>query len=186
MGVRRHPGSASVGVLWLGVVALLLAPLAVAVSVDTHYRLGTGDEIRIQVYGEDDLSMETRISDSGLIAYPFIGELRVAGRTAAEVEAMIVDGLKPDYLVNPAVNVSVLEYRQFFIHGEVEAPGGYPFQPGLTVQKAIALGGGFTERASRQRIFVVHDDDPEQQRQSVGLNAPLRPGDTVIVDQSFF
>lgn len=172
--------------------ALLLIAAVASVSAGwaaqtaPTYKLGTGDEIRIQVYGEDDLLMETRIGDSGVIAYPFIGEIQVAGKTPAEVEAIIVAGLKPDYLVDPTVTVSVVEYRPFFIYGEVEDPGGYPFQPGLTVAQAIALGGGFTERASRQRIFLVRDDDPTHQRRQVTLNTPIGPGDTVTVEQSFF
>ncbi len=170
---------------------LLLLMLAAAGAVSAAqpgatYKLGTGDEIRIQVYGEDDLLMETRVSDSGVIAYPFIGELEVAGHTPAEVEAMIVDGLKPDYLVDPTVTVTVVEYRPFFIFGEVQQPGGYPFQPGLTVAQAIALGGGFTERASRQRIFLVRDDDPDKERRQVTLKTAIGPGDTITVEQSFF
>lgn len=153
---------------------------------DRNYRLGTGDLIRIQVFGEDDLNLETRIGDSGVVSYPFLGELRISGLTSREVEAQITDGLRPDYLINPSVTVSVVEYRNFYIYGEVSSPGGFAFEPGLTVRKAVALAGGFTERASRSKIMVVHDDDRASRSNPIGINDLVRPGDTITVEQSFF
>lgn len=150
------------------------------------YQLGSGDKIHISVYGEADLSLETTLSDSGVINYPFLGELKVVGLTLSALESLIVDGLKGEYLINPNVHVSIQEYRPFFINGEVERPGGYPFQPGLTISKAAALAQGFTERASDGKIFIIRGDDPSQTRERVGLNTLLRPGDIVIVEQSFF
>lgn len=166
----------------------LLGALTAMAAEDTavHYKLGTGDQIRIQVFGEDDLTLETRVGDSGKVSYPFVGDVQVAGLSLAELERTIVAGLKPDYLLDPSVNVSVVEYRPFFIYGEVKKPGGYPFQPGLTVEKAVALAEGFTERASRNRIVVVHDDDPAGTKQDARINTALRPGDTVTIEQSFF
>lgn len=153
---------------------------------DAGYRLGTGDRIQIRVFGEEDLSMETRIGDDGVIVYPFLGTLNLKGMTVRELEQRIVEGLRPDYLINPSVTVSLLEYRNFFIYGEVRSPGGFGFQPGLSVRQAVALAGGFTERASRNRITVVRDADPAGESQSIGLNDPVRPGDTITVAQSFF
>lgn len=170
-------------VIWM--VAVLSAPVAEA-SPGDDYRLGSGDKILISVYGEEDLTIETQLSDSGMVNYPFLGELEVTGLTVAQLEARIVKGLKGDYLVKPNVHVSILEYRPFFIHGEVEMPGGYPYQPGLTVSRAAALAQGFTERASRSKIFVVRGDDPNQTPIKVDLKTLLRPGDVVTVEQSFF
>jgi polysaccharide export outer membrane protein len=168
-------------------IALLWSSCALAADdAALHYKLGTGDQIRIQVFGEDDLTLELRVGDSGRVSYPFLGDVQVAGLTLAELERAIVDGLKPDYLLDPSVNVSVVEYRPFFIYGEVNKPGGYPFQPGLTVEKAVALAEGFTERASRTRIVVVHDDDPRREKRQAAIGTALRPGDTVTIEQSFF
>lgn len=182
---RRHTVAGIPLTILLGWTLMLssIAPPAWAATADT-YRLGTGDEIRIQVFGEDDLSLELRLGDSGVIAYPFLGEIQVRGLTPAELESRLVDGLKPDYLVDPSVNVSVLEYRPFFIYGEVEEPGGFPFQPGLTVRQAVALAGGFTERASRRKIVLVGDDGRDVG--IVPLEHRVRPGDTLTVEQSFF
>jgi len=151
------------------------------------YRLGSGDVLRLQVFDEPDLSMEIRLSDAGTISYPFLGEVRVAGLTMAQLESEIATGLKGDYLVAPKVNVSVIEYRPFYINGEVESPGGYPFQPGLTLRKAITLAGGFTERASKTKIFAIPEGmaqaaNPKQ----VGMDDVIQPGDIITVEQSFF
>ncbi len=190
MGISKIEGqgaqrSAFTVFLVICLAAALLAPAAQAAS-ENDYRLGSGDKILINVYGEDDLTIETQLSDSGMVNYPFLGELKVTGLTVAQLEAKIVKGLKGDYLVNPNVHVSILEYRPFFINGEVEKPGGYPFQPGLTISKAAALAQGFTERASQSKIFVVRGDDASQTPVKVDLNTLLRPGDVVTVEQSFF
>ena len=112
---------------------LLLANSGIA--ADDHslstYRLGAGDTISIQVLGEDDLKRQVRLSDAGTISFPFLGELKVKGLTVGELERTITNGLKGRYLLNPIVNVSIQEYRQFFINGQVQKPGGYPFLPGL-------------------------------------------------------
>ncbi|WOX04847.1 polysaccharide biosynthesis/export family protein [Microbulbifer pacificus] len=170
------------------VLSILIFASAVQADELTRgdYQLGSGDKILISVYGEEDLTIETILSDSGVINYPFLGELKVAGLTLSGLENLIVGGLKGDYLVNPNVHVSMLEYRPFFINGEVVRPGGYPFQPGLSISKAAALAQGFTERASESKIYIVRGDDPTQARVKAELNTKLRPGDIVTVEQSFF
>jgi protein involved in polysaccharide export with SLBB domain len=152
----------------------------------SDYQLGSGDRIQIQVFDEADLSMEVRLSDAGTISYPFLGEVRVSGNTVSQLEAQIVGGLKGDYLVDPKVNVSVVEYRPFYINGEVEDPGGYPYQPGLTLRKAIALAGGFTERASKTKINVLSEGAVDGRQRQIGIDVTLNPGDIVTVEQSFF
>ncbi|GMG87740.1 polysaccharide biosynthesis/export family protein [Biformimicrobium ophioploci] len=152
----------------------------------SDYRLGSGDRIQIRVYGEEDLSLEALISDSGTFVYPFLGEVLVNGLTLSQLETVIRTGLKGDYLINPDVLVSIVEYRPFFIQGEVNAPGGYPFQPGLTINKAAAVANGFTERASEKKIFVVRGDDPQQNRVKAKLTTMIRPGDIITVEQGFF
>ena len=102
----------------------------------SQYQLGSGDRVKISVFGQDDLSMEVRLPDVGTINYPFLGEIKLVGLTADEVEKKIYDGLLGDYLVNPSVSVAIVEYRPFFIDGEVKRPGGYPYQPGLSVRRS--------------------------------------------------
>lgn len=152
----------------------------------SQYQLGSGDRINISVFGQDDLSMEIRLPDVGTINYPFLGELKLVGMTAAEVESLIYEGLLGDYLVNPSVSVSIVEYRPFFIDGEVKRPGGYPYQPGLSVNKAAALAGGYTERANRDKITIVRESDGQQFEFSVSVTDMIQPGDIVTVNQRFF
>mgnify|MGYP003471843607 FL=1 len=151
------------------------------------YRLASGDVISIQVFGEEDLSREKiRLSDAGTISYPVLGEIRVLGITAGELEQFIADGLRGKYLVNPKVSVSIQEYRQFYVNGQVEKPGGYSYIPGLTVRKAISLAGGFKERADTGKIFIIHDTDSSQKPVSVDQSSSVLPGDIITVEESFF
>lgn len=169
--------------------ALLIANAAIAADDQalSTYRLGAGDTISIQVLGEEDLKRDKiRLSDAGTVSFPFLGELKVKGLTVGDVELMITEGLKGRYLLNPIVNVSILEYRPFFINGQVQKPGGYPFLPGLTVRKAIVIAGGFKERASQEKIFVIRDNDPTQKPRKVDLNAAVNPGDILTIEESFF
>lgn len=170
-------------------VILLFLVVEVASAQDirlNEYTLGSGDTVSISVYGQDDLSLETRLTDIGVINYPYLGEISVIGMTVSSLERLIYDGLKGDYLVSPSVSVRILEYRPFFINGEVKDPGGYPFQPGLTIDKAAALAGGYTERASKTKIYIDRTINGKQ----VTLNADrymiVLPGDIVHIEQSFF
>lgn len=165
--------------------ALLFTVLPISAEDLSNYRIGSGDLLSIQVYGEEELSMEIRLSDAGTIAYPFLGELNALGNTVGELTSTIKAGLADGYLINPTVSITVTEYREFFINGEIEEPGGYPYQPGLTLQKAVAIAGGFTERASKTKLFVAREDqngDPNR----VKLNAKIQPGDIIIIEESFF
>ena len=174
----------------LGALAVFLAAGATAFAQNdtiSNYRLGSGDVISIQVLGEEDLKREKiRLSDAATISYPILGEIKLFGKTVAELERLIRDGLTGRYLVNPQVTVTIIEYRSFFINGQVEKPGGYAFIPGLTVRKAVSLAGGFRERASKEKIFVIRDDDPKKTSKRVSQDEPVHPGDIITVEESFF
>lgn len=150
---------------------------------NSSYTLNTGDKIYIQVFDEQDLTMETRVSSSGVINYSFLGQLQVAGRTSSELENDISNLLKDGYLVNPSVNVSVVEYRPFFVNGEVKRPGGYPYQPGLTLEKAISLAGGLTDRASKRKMYLQNND---LDKTKVRMQHPVSPGDIITIEEGFF
>ncbi|RKZ81188.1 MAG: hypothetical protein DRR19_22565 [Candidatus Parabeggiatoa sp. nov. 1] len=148
-----------------------------------NYHLGKGDLISIKVFGEEDFSKTTHLSESGTISYPFLGELQLSGFTIKEIEQTITDGLQGDYLVNPKVTVTVLEYRQLFVNGEVKNPGGYAFVPGMTVNKAISLAGGFTDIASREEIFIIREGNTEAAPSLVNLKSYVGPGDIITVKE---
>ncbi len=177
-------------ILFYAIVFLLFLPSeqlhAETANGVPDYVLGTGDVVRIQVYGEEDLYLESRVSDRGTISYPFLGELRVTDVTPDYLEKIITSQLKDGYLINPKVSVDILEYRNFYVNGEVEAPGGFPFQPGITVRKAISIAGGFKERASKEKINIIRDDDPNGESKPVKLDKYIRPGDIITIEESFF
>ena len=151
------------------------------------YVLGQGDIIGIQVFDEPDLTLEARVGSSGVINYSYLGDLQVAGRTPLEIERTVSRLLRDGYLVNPAVNVTVVEYRPFFINGEVRSPGGYPYQPGLTLDRAIALAGGVTDRASLRKMFVLKSaGDADEVRERVGMSYRVAPGDVISINEGFF
>jgi polysaccharide export outer membrane protein len=149
------------------------------------YRLSAGDRVRIAVFGEDDLTVTSQVSARGTISFPLLGELKVADLTPGDLEDLVASRLRGPYLVDPRVSVSIEEYRQFFVMGQVNRPGSYAYLPGLTVRKAVSIAGGYTERASRSKIFVVSEGDSSRERK-VAQDDPLGPGDTIIVKESFF
>ncbi|MEW5009166.1 MAG: polysaccharide biosynthesis/export family protein [Cycloclasticus sp.] len=175
-------------VMRMSVLLSLLLPgfLQAADSHSNEYLLGPGDLLSIHVFEEEELSLELRLSDRGTIAYPFLGEIKTQGLRLADLNRLIKQGLADGYLVNPVVSITIIEYRQFYINGEVEKPGGYAYLPGLTVQKAVAIAGGFTERASKEKITVVRDGAENEVPRQLSISSAVRPGDVVTIEESFF
>ena len=158
-----------------------------ASRISDSYRVDTGDGVSVTIYGEADLSIkDERVKGNGTISYPLLGDIEVRGLTAPEIRDLISGLLADGYLKKPNVAVSIDTYRMFFIKGEVRNPGGYKYQNGLTVEKAVALAGGFTERASEKDITLVRDDDPERRLQTAKPTTRIVPGDVVTIGESFF
>lgn len=150
------------------------------------YKLGPGDKVRVTVFNEKDLSGDFDVSDQGLIALPLIGQVKVVGRTISDVEGLIAQRYGKDYLVDPRVNVEVLNYRPFFIIGEVKTPGSYAYQSGMTVINAVALAGGYTPRANKDRLYIKHANNPQAGEQQVQEDSVVLPGDIIRVPERFF
>jgi len=167
------------------ILSFVLCTAAFAES-EEDYRIATGDVLGISIFGEPDLSVdEVRVATTGVISFPLLGEVKVLGRTAKEIESQLTTLLLDGYLKHPKVTVFIKEYRLFFVHGAVESPGGYNYQDGLTVEKAVVLAGGFTERASKEKITLVSESNSEESVK-VKLNHTVRPGDIITVGESFF
>jgi polysaccharide export outer membrane protein len=169
-------------------VALQLSAAEVEIEQEflSNYRLDSGDSIKIQVLGEPELSMDVRLTDAGTVAYPFLGEIKLTGLTIGEAQKIITQGLADGYLVEPKVTVTVHEYRQFFVNGEVKKPGGYPFAPGLTVRKAVSLAGGLTDYASERKITITRETIAGRSSLKVTMDDPVLPGDILEIGESFF
>jgi len=152
----------------------------------SDYLLGAGDQIAITVYGEPDLTTKVKINKSGLISFPFLDDLQVIGLTTKHLEEKITKGLLGDYLVDPQVDVSIVEYRPFFIHGQVKKPGGYPYQDDLTLDKAIALAGGLASRASKSEWKITRIVKGKTVTILGNVTTLINPDDIIEIEQSFF
>jgi len=152
----------------------------------TGYRVGAGDMLSIRVYGQEELAGEYKVDGSGNIAMPLVGTVRVAKMTAPQIAKTIEQRLSQKYLRDPSVSVQVATTRPFFVVGEVRSPGAYPYMPGLTVQEAIALSGGYTPRAYQGPVMVTRRSSEGSQSVDTPVLAPLYPGDVVYVKERWF
>ncbi len=150
------------------------------------YVLGTGDMLRIVVFGQDNLSGEYKVEPSGVIAFPLIQQVNAAGYTAREVETDIADRLDPEYIIAPRVSIEVLNYRNMYILGEVKTPGKYEYVPNMTVLQAIAIAGGYTYRADESGAEVTRHVKGALKTFTVDETTMLKPGDTIVVKRRWF
>lgn len=157
-----------------------------SVSGTPRYQLGSGDQIKVTVYGEEDLSGEFELDGSGTISMPLIGTVGIGNRNLADAEALITEQLADGYLINPRVSIEVLNYRPFYILGEVESPGSYPYVSGMTVLNAVALASGFTYRASENKIEVTRRVNGVEQEFRIAITDSVLPGDIIRVPERFF
>jgi polysaccharide export outer membrane protein len=153
---------------------------------DTAYHLDAGDKLRVVVYGQEGLTNTYAIDASGSITMPLIGSVHARGRTTAGLAADITAKLRNGYIREPSVAVEIEAYRPFFILGEVQAPGQYPYVPNMTVESAIAIAGGFSPRAKRDIVTLTHTDASGVARYEVPLGTSLKPGDTIQVGERWF
>lgn len=150
-----------------------------------EYQLGPADQLRVTVYGEPDLTGLYVVGSQGSIAYPLVGEVSALGLTVAEFTDKLQTELQA-YIRSPNVAVEVANYRPFFILGEVQRPGTYPYSANLTVQNAVATAGGFTYRANRNRVFIRHANEAEERAFRLNTSTPVLPGDTIRIGERLF
>jgi polysaccharide export outer membrane protein len=151
-----------------------------------EYKLGPGDKVRITVYGEPTLSGEFLVSTAGKISFPMVGEIDANGLTTREITTKIATKLSDGYILNPQVSSEVLTYRPFYILGEVNKPGEYPYTSDLTVIKAVATAQGFTYRANSRKFFIRHAGDVEEHEYPLDGNVYVQPGDTIRIIERHF
>ena len=150
------------------------------------YRLGPGDQVRLVVFGEAELSGEFVVSGAGVISVPLIGDVPAQGRTVAEVQRAVEEALRSRYILDPQVSAEVLTYRPFYVLGEVNRPGTYPYASGLTVLNAVATAGGFTYRADTRRVFIRRDGSTAEEAYLIGPTLQVAPGDTIRIAERLF
>ncbi|UDL95119.1 polysaccharide export protein [Lichenihabitans sp. PAMC28606] len=155
-------------------------------QANAPYQLGSGDRLRIIVFGQDALSNSYSVSGAGTVSLPLAGDVRVGGLTTTQAERLIETRLRAGFLREPHVSVEVEAFRPFFILGEVTLPGQYPFVNGMTAQKAIAIAGGYTPRGFQGSVDVTRSINGAPVTGTVPLTFPIRPGDTLTVEERFF
>jgi polysaccharide export outer membrane protein len=147
------------------------------------YQLGVGDQLRVTVFRHEPLSGEFTVGAGGMVALPLVGAVFADGLTARELEIAIEDQLREqDYLLDPDVSIQLLTHRPFYVVGEVAEPGVYEYVAGMTLANAVALAGGYTYRADRSSVAIVHGDCVRD----VTAVASVLPGDIVRVPERFF
>lgn len=170
----------------IGLTSAMAEDNVAAMRIVPEYRLGSGDKVRVVTFGEEALSGEFFVSGSGKIAMPLIGEIDAAGRTALEVQRAVEQALRGGFLKEPSVSVEILTYRPFYILGEVNKPGEYPYTNGLTVTNAVATAEGFTYRANTRRVFIKRADSAVEEAVPLTSTTPVAPGDTIRIAERFF
>ncbi len=151
-----------------------------------EYRLGSGDKVKVNVFGEADLSGEFLVGDNGRIDLPLIGAVQARGQTVTQFQNAVVARYSRGYLKDPKVSVSVLNYRPFFIQGEVGKGGEYPYKAGLTIQDAVAIAGGYTYRANTGKAFVRRAGQDQEVEIQTNQRVAINPGDIIRVPERFF
>ena len=150
------------------------------------YQLGPGDKLVISVFNQEDLTGEYAINGAGRFFMPFIGNVDAKGLTITELTDLIVNKLKPDYLVNPRVSIEVLNFRPFYIIGEVNAPNSYPYVEGMTYLNAVAIAGGYTYRAKKGYAMVRRNEDQDGKEQKVDMTSSVMAGDIIRIVERMF
>ena len=153
---------------------------------DVQYRLGGGDRIRVIVFNEPDLSGEFDVDNSGNVALPLIGNTQAQGLTLREFEDEVAAALRDGYLKDPRVSIEVLNFRPFYIIGEVQSGGEYAYVPEMTVLNAVALAGGYTYRADERRVFITQVGSNKEVELRVEQGIKVLPGDVIRVPERFF
>ena len=155
-------------------------------ALTADYRLGPNDKTRIIVFGQPQLTGEFSLDSNGTLAFPLIGNVDAMGMTPRELQAAITSKLNPDYIQNPSVSVEVATRRPFYVVGEVQKPGSYPYVTDLNVLTAVATAGGQTYRAQMSSFYVKRRVNGQIVRVAASQETQLEPGDTVIVRERYF
>jgi len=159
---------------------------AIIEAAKGSHRLQAGEKIRVTVSGEGSLSDDYQIDPSGYLALPLAGTVKAAGLTEAELEQELSKKFRSEYLRNPKVTVSLIEFRPFYILGEIEKPGAYPYTSGLNVLGAIAIAGGTTYRGSNSTVLIQHAGESGMREYPLASNVPILPGDIIRIPSKFF
>jgi protein involved in polysaccharide export with SLBB domain len=174
-----------------GLIGVSAASRAEAQQPQAHndsgvYRLGPGDKVRVTTFGETSLTGDFTVGPAGRVSLPLVGDIAATGLTSSEFQAAVETALRSGFLRDPKVSVEVITYRPFYILGEVQRPGEYPYTSALTVQRAVATANGFTYRANTKKVYIKHANSDEEKSYPLTASTPVSPGDTIRIVERFF
>lgn len=153
----------------------------------SDYRLGSGDKLHITIFGQTDFNGDYDIDSEGNVQLPLLGSFRAGGLTVAGFQKALADKLSEGgFFVNPSVTVAVVNYRPFYIIGEVNKPGEYPYVSGMSVVTAVALAGGYTARANDSEAYVRRNGDTKEIELPADETSKIQPGDIIRIPERFF
>jgi polysaccharide biosynthesis/export protein len=175
-----------IAILLVGCTGLKQMPPVNDVVNDAPYRLDSGDQIRLIVLESSPLSGEYAVSDAGTISIPLLGSVPARGRSVEELETDIAEQLRREYFEQANVSVEIKSFRPFFVLGQVSRPGQYPYQAGMNVLTAVAIAGGFTQRAITDEVSIVRTVKGKAQEGRAARDTSVLPGDVVYVHERFF
>ncbi len=162
------------------------APRAFHEATIQPYRLDSGDRLRVTVFEQTGLTGTYSVDQAGYISFPLVGAIAARGRTAQELEGIVAGELRKGFLRDPDVSIEIDQYRSFFILGEVGQPGQYAYVPGMTVQNAIAIAGGFTSRANQKTTDITRKINGKIMTGKVSISSPILAGDTIYIHERLF
>lgn len=162
------------------------APRAFHEATIQPYRLDSGDRLRVTVFEQTGLTGTYSVDQAGYISFPLVGAIAARGKTAQELEGIVAGELKKGFLRDPDVSIEIDQYRSFFILGEVGQPGQYAYVPGMTVQNAIAIAGGFSSRANQKTTDITRKINGKIMTGKVSISSPILAGDTIYIHERLF
>lgn len=188
LNIRRTAIVFTIALLSIILSGCAMAPVNSTTPVPeaNDYVLGVGDTVRINVYGQEEMSQEYKVEPDGVISLPLIGAIGASGYSTREIEDAIVAKLHPDYMVNPRVSVELVSFRSMYVLGEVQQPGQYEYVPNMTVMQAVAMAGGYTYRASENNAEVTRHVKGALNTFTVDDKTMLKPGDTILIKRRWF
>jgi len=160
--------------------------LGYAAAAEDVYILGSGDKLRITVFGNEDVSGDVEIDPSGQISLPLIQKVQASGKSVVQLQDDLFAKLSPDYIKNPKITIEILTYRPFYIYGEVQRPGSYAYAAGMTVVNAVAVAGGFTYRADKDDIVISRGTGDGRKTFRADRTDTVKPGDVLEIKERYF
>jgi len=174
--------------IFLSACASSSAPAGIDAYIPREYQLAAGDKLKIAVFGEDRFDTDYQVSSAGELSFPLVGSIDVTGWSVSDVKTFLENSLAEGYLNDPRVSVEVVNYRPFFIFGEVSRPGKFDYDDNLTALQAVALAGGFTYRADQRSLFIRRSGQQQEHSYSLKDGRPIyvSPGDTIRIGERYF